>query len=304
MRTHHMQSYLGLCLSIGLYACSGPKPQDSQTPKGTTASGSEDSLAASLPKVEIAPIGAVSDLSLTELDGEIEASWSAVKGASTYAVSWNLDGQAERGKEDTTGTSFTIEGVSPGTYVVSVVPTGAEGSGPVATKSISIADPNKKVDTTPPPPTPVAFSLKSTAFQNMQPIPAQYVAKNGGGNMSPPLSWGSAPTGTAFFAIQMVDLDTNNPFLHWMITNIPATTTTLPAGILAGNNLQTPAEARGANQPLAYRGPNPPNLHRYEFTIYAIKAGVTLNLTNNVNNNRTQLDANAISKSVLIGTYQ
>lgn len=292
---------LGLCASW--FACSESKPQESQPTRSSNAGASKD-LVEALPEVSLSDLEAVKNLSVQFSEGNIEVSWSGVKGASSYAVSWRLDGQAERGSESTPKTSFTIENAAPGTYVISVVPSGPDGSGPAETKGISVADPNKKDEPKAPPPTPVAFSLKSTAFENMQPIPAQYVAKNGGGNQSPPLSWGSAPAGTAFFAIQVVDLDTNNPVLHWMISNIPATTTSLPAAVPAGNNLQAPAEAKGANQAVAYRGPNPPNLHRYEFTVYAIKAGATLNLTNNANNNRTMLDANALSKSVLIGTYQ
>ncbi len=296
-------STISIQLAWGLGGCSGAKPVGS-SPKGNTDAKSANDLASKLPAATISALDYVKDLEIELYEGDLEVTWTALEDATSYNISWKLDGQPERGNETSTKPSYTISNVSPGTYVVTVIPTGPDGSGPLATKSIRVEDTFKKPEPTPPPSTPLAFSLKSTAFQNMAPIPATYVAKNGGGNMSPPLSWGSAPAGTAFFAIQMVDLDTGNPFLHWMITNIPATTTSLPAGITAGNNLAAPPEAIGANQALAYRGPNPPNLHRYEFTIYAIKAGVTLNLTNNVANNRTQLDANALNKSVLIGTYQ
>lgn len=122
--------------------------------------------------------------------------------------------------------------------------------------------------------------------------------------MSPPLQWKNAPTGTGFFAIQMVDLDFQNPpLIHWMISNIPATSTQLPAAIPGGNNLAAPAEALGANQMRNYGGPNPPNLHRYEWTIYAIKQGETLNLTNNSATNKTELEAKSLSKATLVGTF-
>jgi len=139
----------------------------------------------------------------------------------------------------------------------------------------------------------------------MASIPAQYVAKNGGGNQSPPLQWKSAPAGTGSFAIQMVDLDFQTPpFIHWVISNIPATSTQLPAAIPAGNNLATPTEALGANQTSNYRGPNPPNLHRYEWTIYAIRQGMTVTLGNNSATNKTELESKSLGKATLIGTYQ
>jgi Raf kinase inhibitor-like YbhB/YbcL family protein len=151
---------------------------------------------------------------------------------------------------------------------------------------------------------PPAFTLTSSAFANNAAIPVLYVAKNNGGNQSPPLAWANPPANTASFAIQCVDLDTNPPILHWMISNIPATSKLVPANILAGNSLTAPPEALGANQIRAYRGPNPPNLHRYEFTIYAIKTGETLNLTANSATNKTELEAKSITRATLIGTFQ
>ncbi len=168
-------------------------------------------------------------------------------------------------------------------------------------------------DKTPAPVTPAtppaapapALSLGSTAFANMTAIPAMYVAKNGGGNQSPPLQWKNPPAGTGSFAIQMVDLDFQTPpFIHWLIVNIPATSTQLPAAIPAGNNLAAPAEALGANQSKNYAGPNPPALHRYEWTVYAIKQGQTLTLGTNSATNKTELESKSLGKATLIGTYQ
>jgi phosphatidylethanolamine-binding protein (PEBP) family uncharacterized protein len=103
----------------------------------------------------------------------------------------------------------------------------------------------------------------------------------------------------------MVDLDFQNPpFIHWTITNIPATSTQLPAAIPAGNNLTAPAAALGASQTRNYAGPNPPNLHRYEWTIYAIKQGETLTLGTNSAANKTQLESKSLGRASLIGTYQ
>ena len=152
---------------------------------------------------------------------------------------------------------------------------------------------------------PIPLGFSSSAFANNQPIPDTYVAKNGGGNMSPPLAWTTIPEGTGSFAIQMVDLDFRTPpFIHWVITDIPASSTSLPAGIPGGNNLTEPAEALGANQLSNYAGPNPPNLHRYEFTIYAIKEGAVLNLGNDSAANKANLEANSIEKATIIGTYE
>jgi Raf kinase inhibitor-like YbhB/YbcL family protein len=99
-----------------------------------------------------------------------------------------------------------------------------------------------------------------------------------GSNNSPHLAWNNAPEGTKSFAIFMHDPDapTHGGFWHWVVYNIPASTTSLPAG--AGNPesnlldegvLMGKADA-GANM---YCGPCPPPgdfTHRYEITIYAL----------------------------------
>lgn len=160
---------------------------------------------------------------------------------------------------------------------------------------------------TPAPAAPQPMTLTSTAFANNGAIPRVHVAANGGGNMSPPLTWKNPPAGTGSFVIQMVDLDflrpSPAPFIHWVITNIPATSTQLPAAVPGGNNLTAPAEALGASQFKNYGGPNPPNLHRYEWTIYAIKQGQTVTIVENSTMNKAELEAKSLGKATLVGTF-
>src|SRR6266705_1535365 len=53
-----------------------------------------------------------------------------------------------------------------------------------------------------------------------------------GGNVSPELSWSSAPAGTKSFAILMHDPDapTGSGWWHWVVYNIPGNVMSLPAG--------------------------------------------------------------------------
>ncbi len=152
--------------------------------------------------------------------------------------------------------------------------------------------------------------ISSTAFQNNQKIPTNYVNKNGGQNISPPLSWTAAPEGAGYFVLQMVDLDFqnpgDNPFIHWIMSDIPATTLTLPEAIPPGNDFTEIPTLIGSEQISNYRGPSPPDgtNHRYEFTIYAIKQGVVLNLTNESLLNKQLLEANSLDSSVIVGIYE
>src|SRR6202050_3590353 len=51
-----------------------------------------------------------------------------------------------------------------------------------------------------------------------------------GGNISPALSWSGAPQGTKSFVLSVYDPDapTGSGFWHWVVFDIPTTTTSLP----------------------------------------------------------------------------
>jgi Raf kinase inhibitor-like YbhB/YbcL family protein len=98
-----------------------------------------------------------------------------------------------------------------------------------------------------------------------------------GQNNSPALEWGNAPAGTKSFAVTMYDPDapTGSGWWHWVMYNIPASATGLPAG--AGNGRNAP---RGSVQGMTdfgtkgYGGPCPPvgdKPHHYHITVFALK---------------------------------
>lgn len=104
-----------------------------------------------------------------------------------------------------------------------------------------------------------------------------------GENQSPQLYWENAPADTKSFAITILDLDapTGNGFWHWVVFNIPATTTELKsgAGDLAKNLM--PADAIQSNTDMGtpgYAGAAPPEgpAHRYLITIHALSTPLQL----------------------------
>jgi Raf kinase inhibitor-like YbhB/YbcL family protein len=99
-----------------------------------------------------------------------------------------------------------------------------------------------------------------------------------GGNVSPALSWSNPPAGTKSFALLMHDPDapTGSGWWHWVVYNIPATLSSLPAG--AGDPLKSllPAAAvqgRTDFGTAGYGGPCPPpgKPHHYYLRLYALK---------------------------------
>lgn len=120
-----------------------------------------------------------------------------------------------------------------------------------------------------------AMQLTSTAFQDGGKIPQQYVMPGAGGqNISLPLAWSGAPGGTRSFALSIVDPHpVANNWVHWLVINIPAEATTLPAGASGKNMPAGAVELHNSWGKPAYGGPQPPKGtgdHPYVTTIYAL----------------------------------
>ena len=126
------------------------------------------------------------------------------------------------------------------------------------------------------------FSLTSPDLKPGGTIPTRNVANVmgcPGQNVSPALKWSGAPPGTKSFVVTTYDPDapTGSGFWHWVVYNIPASATSLPAGAGDPKSNTLPAGATMGNTDLAqpgYLGPCPPagdKPHRYIFTVFALK---------------------------------
>ena len=162
---------------------------------------------------------------------------------------------------------------------------------------------------------PAALTVTSPTLTAGQPIPKQHTAD--GENTSPALAWTGAPATAKSFAVVCEDPDvllppTNpQPFVHWVIYNVPATAKGLPANIPIDPAAAMPAEIAGAIQgpsgfrrPI-YRGPAPPpgKPHHYHFIVYALDvASLPPGLT------RAQLteamSGHIVGQGELVATYE
>lgn len=125
------------------------------------------------------------------------------------------------------------------------------------------------------------FTLSSPDLAEGKTIAAAQVFNGfgcSGGNISPALSWSNPPAGTKSFALLVHDPDapTGSGWWHWVVYNIPASATSLPAG--AGDpkkNLMPAGAMQGRTDfgTAGYGGPCPPpgKPHRYYFRLYALK---------------------------------
>lgn len=124
------------------------------------------------------------------------------------------------------------------------------------------------------------IKLTSSAFEHNGTIPDKHTGV--GGDASPPLSWSGAPAGAKSFALICDDPDAGDePFVHWVIYNIPGDVTELPEKV---ERKPEPSSPKGAQQgknggfESGYFGPMPPpgKPHRYVFKIYALDSKLNL----------------------------
>ncbi|HEX4985536.1 MAG TPA: YbhB/YbcL family Raf kinase inhibitor-like protein [Burkholderiales bacterium] len=126
-----------------------------------------------------------------------------------------------------------------------------------------------------------AFRLSSPVLRDGETIGNAHLY-NGmdctGHNVSPALQWQGAPQGTKSFAVTIYNPDapTGSGWWHWVVYDIPAGVTALPAGAGASAQNPLPEGARQANTEFGrpgYGGPCPPRgdkPHRYIFTVHAL----------------------------------
>jgi len=160
------------------------------------------------------------------------------------------------------------------------------------------------------------LELTSPDVKVNEPIPATFVY-NGfgctGQNLSPALSWKNAPAGTKSFAIMVHDPDAPTGgagFWHWVVLNLPASTTALPRGAGAADGKALPAGAKQITTDFGtpgWGGPCPPQgsePHMYYFTVYALKVD-KLDLPANATASLAgfMINANALDRAVITALY-
>jgi len=114
----------------------------------------------------------------------------------------------------------------------------------------------------------LAITLTSTTFKPHTAVPQKMVARDcGGSNISPQLRWSGVPASAKSLVLIVHDPDAPGPngYYHWVVTNLPPRSGSLPENAGRG-----------------YYGPCPPpgKVHHYNFTLYALdEARLTLGST-------------------------
>jgi Raf kinase inhibitor-like YbhB/YbcL family protein len=161
-----------------------------------------------------------------------------------------------------------------------------------------------------------SFKLSSSDIKAGSRIDMKHVFKGfgcEGGNVSPALSWSGAPAGTKSIALMVHDANAPTGgagWWHWVAYNIPAEAKGLDQGAGTADGAKLPKGSAQANTDFGapgWGGPCPPEghgVHKYVFTVYAIKtdkldipAGATASLAGYM------INGNSLASAKLLGTY-
>jgi Raf kinase inhibitor-like YbhB/YbcL family protein len=158
------------------------------------------------------------------------------------------------------------------------------------------------------------FTVTSTDIHEGKPLAEAQVANTfgcTGGNVAPELSWKNAPAGTKSFAVTVYDPDapSGSGWWHWVLYDLPASTTSLPQG--SGTKAPLPEGAKvGRNDagPRDFLGACPPvgdKPHHYIVTVFALKVEA-LEVPPDATSALIgfMLNANSLGKAKVTGTYK
>jgi Raf kinase inhibitor-like YbhB/YbcL family protein len=114
------------------------------------------------------------------------------------------------------------------------------------------------------------MTLVTTAWPDGGLIPQKYAQS--GPEVSPGIQWSGVPQGVVSYVLTFVDADTvvngsTDGLLHWMLWNIPATSTSIPQALPEGFELEDGTRQISASG-ARYRGPAAH--HHYVLELYAL----------------------------------
>ena len=156
-----------------------------------------------------------------------------------------------------------------------------------------------------------SFGVTSEDVADGTPMPAAHTAD--GGDRSPQLTWHGFPAETRSFVVSCFDPDAPTPagFWHWTVVDLPAGTTSLPAGAGSPDGAALPAPAyqtRNDGGTTGYTGAAPPagdHVHRYAFAVHALDVE-SLDLTPETTPTAVAFNAlfHTIARATITPTFQ
>lgn len=153
------------------------------------------------------------------------------------------------------------------------------------------------------------FKIGSSSFINNETLPHGQVFKGygcSGGNVSPELHWTNPPLNTKSFALICHDPDApkENGWYHWLVLNIPLSTSSIEEGGKFKGSLETITDFGS----FGYNGACPPKghgAHRYNFTIYALDVDkIDIDKNTKPSEVEAKVLSHTIAKSTITALYE
>lgn len=148
------------------------------------------------------------------------------------------------------------------------------------------------------------MQLTSPAFADGGLIPRRYTCD--GDDASPPLAWSGVPATTVSLALIADDPDApRGTWVHWVLYNLPATTTSLPEALPTDERLPNGAlQGRNDFRRTGYGGPCPPSgTHRYFFKLYALDTVLSLEPGATKQQLLQAMEGHVLAEAQLMGRY-
>jgi Raf kinase inhibitor-like YbhB/YbcL family protein len=154
------------------------------------------------------------------------------------------------------------------------------------------------------------LQLISPAFNTGESVPRRYTGD--GEDLSPPLAWSELPAGTAALALLCEDPDAprTEPWVHWIIYDLPSSVSELPEGISPTPELRKPftcRQGRNSWEKNGYGGPAPPRkhgVHHYIFTLYALRQPTGLAPGASKADLLKAIEGHVLETATLVGLYE
>src|ERR1700730_1724220 len=152
----------------------------------------------------------------------------------------------------------------------------------------------------------MAFAISSTSFSNSSDIPKKFTCD--GADVSPEFSWTDPPPGTQSFALIADDPDApSGTWTHWVLFDLPATTTSLAEAVSKVDQLPG-GERQGRNdfRKIGYNGPCPPpgKPHRYVFKLYSLSSKLNLKPGASKQELEQAMEGLTLGSAEWMGTYR
>src|SRR2546423_10680177 len=155
--------------------------------------------------------------------------------------------------------------------------------------------------------------MTSSAWEDGGVIPDKYTQAAGPTSPSPELKWSQVPSGTQSFVLLMHDPEpvlakgSKMDITHWLVWNIPGTSTGLPEGMMNGDlpdgTKQLSLRGNGYMGPGAPAGP----YHHYTFELYALDTKLDITPAAAPADTRiavvNAMDGHVLGKAVLVAKF-